>query len=150
MFSMRAVSLTYPCRVKVTDPDGQTWRVSRRWVPWRRRLKGAMGAAPDLPFPGLGDDPVSAVIGIILLIIMLPFLLLALLASVEFLAVLVVLPFALLGRALFGNHWTVEVRRGWRPHWETAAGDWQGSGLRIHEVAADIERGALPPKTIPD
>ena len=26
--------------VKVKDPEGQTWRVTRRWVPWRRASQG--------------------------------------------------------------------------------------------------------------
>ena len=109
-----------------------------------------MDSVPDLGIGHLGDDPVSAVIGIVLLVIALPFVVLALVAGVEFLLVLVVLPFAVLGRALFGRHWTVEVRRGWRPYWETLAGDWQESGLRIHATADEIRRGELPPATLVD
>ncbi len=124
------------------------WRVSRRWVPWRRRLKGALDAIPDLGVGPLGDDPISAVIGIVLLIIALPFLVLALVAGFEFLLVLLVLPFAVLGRVLFGRHWTVEVRRGWRPWWEARSGDWQESGLRIHAVADAIRRGQVPTRTL--
>jgi hypothetical protein len=135
--------------VKISDPSGQTWRVSRRWVPWRRRLKGGWDtSSPDLPV-GLGDDPISAVIGIIFLIIMLPFLLLALVSGLEFLLLLVVMPFGILCRVLFGQHWTIEVRRGWRPWWEAPAGNWRESALRIHDVAAEIQRGTIPQQTIP-
>jgi hypothetical protein len=141
--------------VKVRTPDGQTWRVSRRWVPWRRRTKGwvprALDHVPSFPVT-LGDDPVSTVIGAVFLVIALPFLVVALaiglVALVELAAVLAVLPLALLGRVLLGRHWQVEARRGWQPYWEVEAGSWSASTERIHAVAAAIERGDLPPRTL--
>lgn len=136
--------------MKVRDPQGQAWRVSRRWVPWRRRLKGAMDGVPDLGAGSLGDDPISMVIGLLLLIVLLPFLLLLLVAWMELLVLLAVLPLAILGRVLLGRHWTVEVRRGWRPWWETTSGDWSASRQRIHDIAVAIERGQTPPRTLSD
>lgn len=130
------------------DPQGQVWRVTRRWVPWRRRLKDSLDSAPDLPFDGLGDDPISAIVGIVLLIILLPFLVLALVAGLELLLILLVLPFAVLARVLFGKHWHVEVRRGFTPVHEVEAGDWQASGLKIHELAGLLERGDTVPQTL--
>ncbi|MCD4524562.1 hypothetical protein [Nocardioides sp. cx-173] len=128
--------------MKVKDPTGQTWRVTRRWVPWRRRLKGALS---DLPSgPGLGDDPVSMVIGLVFLVVMIPFLILVLVAALELLLLLLVVPFALLGRALFGQHWTVEARHGFHIWYEEPAGDWQSSGIRIHALADDLRRGEIP------
>lgn len=134
--------------MKVRDPRGQAWRVSRRWVPWRRRLKGALDGVPDLGVGSLGDDPISLVIGLVLLVVLLPFLLLFLVAGLELLALLAALPLAVLGRVLLGRHWTVEVRRGWRPWWEMRSGDWAASRLQIHDIAAAIERGELPPRTL--
>ena len=134
--------------MKVRTPAGQTWRVGRRWLPWRRRLKGSLDSVPDLGIGTLGDDPVSAIIGIIVLVIALPFLVLAFVAGVEFLLVLLLLPFAVLGRVVFGRHWTVVARRGWTPWWEEPAGDWQQSGVRIHEIADAIRRGGVPPQNI--
>lgn len=133
--------------MKVHGPGGQVWRVSRRWVPWRRRLKGSLDAVPDLP-SGLGDDPVSVVVGLVLLVLALPFLVLALLAGLELLLLLLVLPVALLGRVLLGRHWTVEVRRGWSPWTEQPAGDWQASGVTIHELADRLRRGEVPERTV--
>jgi hypothetical protein len=135
--------------MKVRDPSGQTWRVTRRWVPWRRRLKGGIMEGPTFP-TGLGDDPISMVIGIVCLIIALPFLLLALVAGLELLLLLLVLPFAVLGRVLFGSHWHVELRRGFEPFWEIEAGDWQASKLKIHEIADGVRRGATPEPTVGD
>ncbi|WP_134738321.1 hypothetical protein [Nocardioides sp. 503] len=134
--------------MKVQDPTGQTWRVTRRWVPWRRRLKGVL---PNLPTgPGLGDDPVSMVIGVIFLIILIPFLVLALVAALELLLLLLVIPFALLARALFGQHWTVEARRGFQIWYDEPAGDWQASGLRIHALADALRHGDIPPSNVTD
>jgi len=133
--------------VKVKDPRGQTWRVTRRWVPWRRRLKGVL---PDLPvgLGSLGDDPVSLVIGVIFLIILIPFLVLALVAALELLLLLLVIPFGILARALFGQHWTVEARRGFHIWYDEPAGDWQASGIRIHELSDAIRHGQTPPQTV--
>lgn len=128
--------------VKVKDPRGQTWRVTRRWVPWRRRLKGAWELMPNFP---AGDDPISLVITVVVLIVCLPLLILILVAGLEFVLLLLVLPFAILGRVLFGRHWTIEARRGWRPHWEEPAGSWSQSGRAIRDVAVAIEKGHLPP-----
>ena len=136
--------------MKVRDPSSHNWRISRRWVPWRRRLKGTMDGVPDLGMGSLGDDPISMVIGLVLLVVLLPFLLLLLVAGVELLALLAVLPLAILGRVLLGRHWTVEVRRGWTPWWEMRSGDWAASRLQIHAIARAVERGELPPRTLSD
>jgi hypothetical protein len=134
--------------VKVEDPTGQTYRITRRWVPWRRRLKGSLGDMPNLIPSGLGDDPVSAIIFLVCLVIMIPFLLLALIAGLELLLVLLLLPFALLARAAFGRHWTVEARKGFAIWWDTPAGDWQASMIKIHDVADEIRIGNLPPRNV--
>ena len=126
------------------SPDGQTWRVSRRWVPWRRRLKGWLDAMPSTPGLHLGDDPISLIIGLILLLVAIPIILIMLVAGLELLLLLLVLPFAILGRVLLGRHWTVEVRRGWAPYWEERSGGWQESRRRIHALAEEIARGEVP------
>ena len=82
------------------------------------------------------------------LIILLPFLVLALIAGLELLLLLLVLPFAALARIALGRHWTIEARHGFTIWWEAEAGSWQASGVRIHDVAAAIERGDPPPRTV--
>ncbi|MFD1246643.1 hypothetical protein ACFQ3F_02470 [Nocardioides ginsengisoli] len=133
--------------MKVRDPEGRTWRVTRRWVPWRRRLK-APDSGPLDGLNGLGDDPVSAVIGIFLLILALPFIILALVVAAEFLLLLLLIPFAALARVAFGAHWTIEARRGFTIWWDAPSGGWRESGERIAAVAQAIERGELPPRTV--
>jgi hypothetical protein len=129
--------------VRVRDPQGQVWRVSRRWVPWRRRLKGWLGET--FSWLTIGDDPVSLVL---LVVVGIPFLLVAVLALAELLLLLLVLPFALLLRVAFGRHWVVEVRRGFRIWWEDDGGDWRASGTRLHDLAAAIGRGDVPEQNV--
>lgn len=133
--------------MKVRDPQGQTWRVTRRWVPWRRRLRSA-GTGPLDMATGLGDDPISLIILVVVLILSIPFLLLALLVWLELLLILLLLPIAVLARVAFGAEWIIEARRGFRAVWETQSGGWRESRERIMSVADAISRGQLPPQTI--
>ncbi|MFL6171909.1 MAG: hypothetical protein ACJ716_03350 [Marmoricola sp.] len=126
--------------MKVTGPDGSTWRVSRRWVPWRRQLKG--GADWGWDFPPLGDDPISLIIGIVLMIVLLPALVVLVLAGIELAALLVVFPFAILARVFFGRHWFVEVRDSLGAFaYEVDGGSYRTSAERIRQVADRITRG---------
>ncbi|WP_146207240.1 hypothetical protein [Nocardioides silvaticus] len=133
--------------------DGTTWRVTRRWVPWRRRTKG-VGDAWDLvpSIPAGGADPISGIIALVFLVIFAPVILLALVltivAAVEFAVILLLIPVVALGRVFFGRHWIVEVRRGFEPYYEMHAGDWQQSRDRIRRITESISRGDLPPRTL--
>ncbi len=132
--------------MKVKSPDGGTWRVSRRWVPWRRRTKTI--SSDYLPSSPSGDDPISAVISVILLILAIPVLIAALVVALELLLLLLLLPVAVVLRVLFGRRWHVEVRQGFKPHWEQASGTWKQSGARIHVIVREIADGNLPPRTV--
>jgi hypothetical protein len=120
------------------DRDGK-WRVGRRWLPWRVRTK-----VPDwggLNGISLGDDPISAVIGIVLLVLMLPVLLLVLLVGLEFLLLLLLVPLWVGVRVLFGLPWTVVVRRdGKLVHQEQVRG-WRASAARIEAIGAQLREG---------
>lgn len=129
--------------MKVVDPQGRTWRVSRRWMPWRRRAStGDWGTGPVLN--GLGDDPISAAIGCLALVLFIPVLVLALVVALEMLLLLLLLPFAVLGRVLLGRRWRVEVRERWTFAWEVEAGSWSESSRMIEHVAEGLRRG-MPP-----
>jgi|GEM_PF-2350859 len=138
--------------VKAKDSTGQTWRVTRRWVPWRRRVRGAGDAWSMVPTLPAGEDPISAVITIVILVVFAPVILLALvltvLATIEFAVILLLIPVLFVARALFGRHWIVEVRRGYLPYYEEHAGDWSTSHARIESIAGAIERGDRPPHTL--
>lgn len=131
--------------MKVRDPQGRTWRVSRRWMPWRRKTHvDDWGLTPHNAGSGLGDDPISMIIGLLLLVLLIPVLVLMVIVALEMLLLLLVLPFAILGRVLLGRHWRVEVREGWTFAWETEAGDWSQSGRMIEHVAEGLRMG-MPP-----
>lgn len=136
--------------MKVSDPSGQTWRVSRRWLPWRRRHwdKDRL-FLDDVPADGV-DEPIVFVFLLALLVLALaaPIVLLALVVAAEFLLLLAFLPFAVLARVLFGKHWRVELRHGWHAWTELEGGDWQTSGLRVRDLAAAVERGEVPQRTL--
>ena len=128
--------------VKVTEPGGTTVRIGRRWLPWRRRLRHLDSLdVPDVP---LADDPISAVIAVILLIIALPFILVFAIALGELLILLALLPVALLVRVAFGRPWTVDVTRQGELVLSRQAPDWPSSTELIHDLAAKAERGDLP------
>lgn len=138
--------------VKVKDPSGQTWRVTRRWVPWRRRVRGASKAWEVVPTPPSGDDPISGAIALVVLVVFSPIiaiaLLLTVLAAIEFAVILLLIPLVLLGRVFFGRRWIVEMRRGFTPYHQQDAGDWAASRTAIARIADAIGRGDLPLQTI--
>lgn len=107
-----------------------------------------MRLLPDSYWSNWGDSVLGAFLTIIGLIILIPFLVLALIAGIELLLVLVFLPFVIVGRVVFGRHWTVEVRRGWVPWTEEQAGDWRDSSLRIYALADEIRAGSIPEQTL--
>lgn len=132
--------------MKVTSPDGQVWRVTRRWVPWRARRRRPDRDEPDLGSVLSADDlsGVLFVLAVGLVLTLFPVLFVGPALVLEFFVVLFLVPFAALTRVAFGRHWTVEARRGWRVVWEQPAGDWRTSGLRITEVAEEIQQGTMP------
>ncbi|GGF39699.1 hypothetical protein GCM10011519_11700 [Marmoricola endophyticus] len=133
--------------MRVTDPDGQTWRVGRRWTPWHWRLRKV---DPDAGFDAfdLGDDLVSGIVLGLILLVVAPVLVVTVIAGLEFLLLLLLVPFIVLGRIAFGKQWIVSVRRGWTPWWEVASGDWRASGERALGVADAIARGEPPERTL--
>ena len=130
--------------MKVIDPQGRTWRVSRRWVPWRRRTSTGGWGDSGPTVGNLGDDPISMAIGCFTLVLLLPFIVLAIIVALEMLLLLLLLPFAVLGRVLLGRHRRVEVREGWAFAWETEAGSWSERGRAIEHVAEGLRMGVPP------
>jgi hypothetical protein len=128
--------------MKVIDPQGQTWRVHRRWLPWNPKspklAENADGLSVDVP--DVGDD--LGIVGVVLffvaLILLIPFIALLVLIGIELILFAVVLPFAVVGRMFFGKHWWVQTRRGWKLASEEMVGDWTASGIRIRELARDL------------
>ncbi|MET8521488.1 hypothetical protein [Nocardioides sp. NPDC004968] len=138
--------------MKVRTPGGQVYRITRRWVPWQRKSRRLSLDGLEVPLGApSGDDPISAILMVLWLIIALPILVVVvavmLLTGIELLLLLAILPFAVGARVVFGRHWTVEVRRSFHPIYEERAGDWRASGVRITELAREIEAGNVPADT---
>ncbi|MBM7519033.1 hypothetical protein [Nocardioides nitrophenolicus] len=130
--------------MKVLDPQGRTWRVTRRWLPWRPRRR-YLGPSLNLD---VVDGLVGFLVALVFGLVVLPIASFVFLTGGELVLLVVLLPAVTLGRVLFGRHWWIEARLGFRPYWETEAGDWKESGRRIRAVAESIERGDPPMRTL--
>ena len=128
------------------------WRVSRRWVPWRRRR--SLPAWEDRQEvvidrdAGVGESPVlialnalSLVVGILLA---LPALVAVLAFAAEAVLVIALVPFAALARVVMGRHWTVEVTTDLTPVWETEVGRWGQTRQALSAIASGLEQGVYP------
>ena len=93
----------------VTDPSGTRWRVSVRWMPWQRRLRGeAFDGMPDpTGFDGADVEGCAPFVLILLLIVLMPVLLG--LGEVVLLF-LVALPLSIVAAIVGLRRWTVEVQ----------------------------------------
>jgi hypothetical protein len=130
--------------MKVRDPYGETWRVTRRWLPWGPRRRGL---GPDV-WLDAADGPVSFLALLVIGILVLPLVTIGVFFVAEALLLLVLLPFVVLARVALGKQWWIEARRGFQPYWECEAGTWRESGARIRRVAEEITRGDLPLRTL--
>ncbi len=122
--------------------EPRQWRVRRRWLPWRRRIR----EVPDAPFldgnVANADGPIGAIVLVIVLILSLPALVVLALLLAELLLLVLLLPLAVLGRMLLPIPWTIELwsrpagRRwlGWRLEGETRVAGWTESARTIAEL----------------
>jgi hypothetical protein len=129
--------------MRVLDRHDRRWRVRRRWFPWRRRVRDV----PDVPIDGgIGDDPISMVIGLVLLVLAIPALIVTILLLAELLLLLVLLPVVVLLRLVLPVPWTIELwsrparRRvlGWHLEHEVPVRGWRASGARMRDLAGEI------------
>ena len=142
---------------QVTGPQGERWRVKRKWIPRKVRWRGKDRDLPDglldgaellsvgdeLPVVGVIAAVIAAlVVGIALVLFVVP----ALIFLLELVLVLALVCLGAAGRVLLGRPWTVEARR--------VAGDevlewrvrgWRASDAKVGEVADLLEAGMTPP-----
>jgi hypothetical protein len=129
--------------VKVQTPSGETYRVHRRWLPWRRRSSAdTLDWMPDFPDVDFGDDSLGLVIIAILLI---PLLVVVAFVVGEVLLLLLLLPFFVLARSVFGTPWIIEVTHKHKVVHVEAVEGWTESSQRIELLATAFRQGD-PPK----
>jgi hypothetical protein len=131
---------------RVTDPDGTTWKVGRRWLPdWprlreRRRTDGEGLSVADLGDAGFDDalGVALVVVGIVLVLLLLTTVIFPVLVlTLELLIALVLLVGGITGRLLFRRPWTIRARS---EHRELT---WQATGFRRSGRVRDEVASAL-------
>lgn len=128
--------------MKVNDPTGHEWRISRRWIPWRRR------SVSDAVEPEPEGAPFVVILLAVAVLYFIPVVLLAVVVAAPLLVLLLAVPAALLLRVPFDKDWLVELRRGPEPWTEVTAGGWDGTARRIDQLADAVRRGDIPPRTL--
>lgn len=136
--------------MKVTTEGGSTWRISRRWLPWRRRMRFGSWVNGLLDLMGLGsaaggrgmstfnDLPglLQALYLLFWVVVLIPLLLLSALMAGELAIAAILLPFVLAARFWFKTPWIVEVigHRG-HVHHEVPVAGWEESQVAVAELA---------------
>ncbi|MEE6168278.1 MULTISPECIES: hypothetical protein [unclassified Mycolicibacterium] len=129
----------------VRDPQNVKWTVRRRWLPWRPRRKMPEDwGVGDMSLSD-GDDVISIVLNIVVLVLLIPVVLLALLVAVEFLLLLLLLPLWVLARSLFGTPWIIVVRRQHKIVAEEAVRGWSATSERIEQLKSAVAAGEAGP-----
>jgi hypothetical protein len=131
------------CVVKVQTPEDETYRIHRRWLPWRRRTRAdTLDWLPD--FPG-GDVDFDADFGLVIVaLLLLPFLVILAFVVGEMLLLLLLLPFFVLARSVFGTPWVIEVTRKGKIVRIEAVEGWAASSRRIEWLATALRHGDPP------
>lgn len=124
----------------VQDPAGETWRVRRRWLPWRPRLReGAFDLGAQV-----GDVADGPLVLFLLGLVLIPVVVVLAVFVAEIALVLLVLLVLTLARSIFIGRWPIEISRGRvLVHAESVRG-WSDSGRRMQELADRIRLGDPP------
>ena len=135
--------------MKATSPAGETYRINRRWWPWRWKQRVSDGPWDLDVIGGALDGADDLASGLLLLVLgvvacfVLPILFLFLVTGIEWVLLLVVLPVAVTARMLFGEHWMVSVKNAGSVQ-EFDGGSWRESAALIQQIAAQIASGDVP------
>ncbi len=148
-------------RITVRTPDGERWRVRRRWLdrpmPKLGRHFGdgtrdaAAEGALEGSLGGLTDSPVAAIVGGVLLFLILLVLLPLLGVALEIVALILVLGSGLFGRLLLGKPWWVEavpVGGDVEDRAVYAVKGWRLSKEAVRELATALEATGEPPERL--
>jgi hypothetical protein len=126
--------------MQIIGADRRTWRVGRRWLAWRTRPHRLLGEKEHL-LTG-GDDPVSFAIGVVSLVVLLPFMVWWVLSWT---LALCLTPAVLLWRVLGGRGWTVVAYPlGSRVEYRRSGVSWAEAGRLAESAKREIADRGLP------
>jgi hypothetical protein len=137
--------------MRVRGPDGQQWRIGRRWLPRRPRLGRVNTPDFDLPDIDLGDDTgifatiVIAIVGVVVAIFLALVLFNVIAIAIELTLVIVLLVGGVIGRVVFRRPWQVVARSGARSFSWRVVG-WLRSRRVIADVGAQFAAGTREPR----
>lgn len=138
----------------VQTPDGGRWRVGRRWVPWRFRLRKTKDAIDNLDLPLDGCLPLDDIfigIGIVIaVVVFVVFLLPIVIALIELTLLLLLVAAGVLVRVLLRRPWIVDVQRldaHGGSSWKVVG--WRRSGELVTALATQLQSGQ-PMTGLPD
>lgn len=127
--------------MKIATTSGPAYRVHRRVLPWRRRIREKPDwdlldglDVPDVDHLGV----LGAILLVIGIIIALPIIVLALLVMGEVLLLLLLLPLFVLARVAFKRPWIVEVTRKGKVVRAEAVVGWGAAGQRAQAIADEL------------
>jgi len=133
--------------VKVEDPAGETWRIKRRWLPWRPRKRSPDALADVADVGDLGGDfVVGLIIFVVVLgvLVFLPIVFVLAIFVAELFVLLLLLPVFILLRAGFVARWPTEAWRGDSLIHAEAVRGWGRSRQRMQEIVDGIRLGSPP------
>ena len=126
--------------MKVEDPAGEIWRIKRRWLPWRPRLReGAFDLGTHVS--DVADGPLLL---FLLGLVLIPVAVVLAVFVAEIALVLLVLSLLTFGRSIFIGRWPIEIFRGKAlVHVESVRG-WADSRRRMLDMADGVRLGSPP------
>lgn len=129
--------------MQVIDPAGETWRVKRRWLPWRPRLReGSFDLGTNLV--GVADE--GPILVFLLALVLIPVAVVLAVFLAEIAILLLLIPLFTLVRAMWVRGWPIEVWHGKQLEGVEEIRGWADSRARLLEVAESIRLGfPVPP-----
>ncbi|GAA3531557.1 hypothetical protein GCM10022234_30880 [Aeromicrobium panaciterrae] len=132
--------------MEVVDPAGETWRVKRRWLPWRLKRRNPDDVVDVSDAAGAVDEPIGLVIVVVVLAVavLAPVIFVLAFFVAEFLLLLLLLPLFVVIRGSLLGRWPIEAFKGKQLVASESVRGWRASGDRMLEIADGIRMGQPP------
>lgn len=121
---------------EVVDATGVTWKVKRRWLPWRLRRRDLSDAGDFATGVDADDDVIG--LTLIVIFVLLPIVGVVIILFFELALLLLLIPFLILIRILLRRPWPIEVWKGKRLMEQESVKGWAASSERVHDLINEI------------